>query len=140
VAGLLHFVDLPDHVDQALGDSITTAWTQVNPKVAITRSGPNSHSDILARARFRPQMVPLSAFSGQFPRNAAFYAECDDDPDRADMVSMLAARYKRGLPVPPVVVSCAGGRWRILDGQHRLTAAYVAKRPSVAVHRLVSFA
>ena len=140
MAGLLRFVDLPDHGDQALGDAVTTACVQVHPKVAITRSGPNSHSDILARARFRLEMVQLSAFSGQFPRNAAFYAECDDDPDRADMVSMLAARYKRGLPVPPVVASCEGGHWRILDGQHRLTAAYIAKRPSLLIHRLVGFA
>jgi hypothetical protein len=133
----LPFVGLADHDDQALADSVYAAWYEAADEAARRSRTP---AQVLARARFALEIVPLAAFAGQFPRDARFYLDADDDPERYELVKRLTSRYRRALPVPPVVATSAGGRWRILDGQHRLTAAYLAGLKAIPVHRLAGFA
>lgn len=135
---ILRFADLPDREDQALIDNVTGRWFDITPR-ADWHLDQQPYEAILAAARFRTEVVPLSAFAGQFPRNARFYREADDDPDRAALVTVLAARYRSGRFVPAPVVLCLDGRWSILDGQHRLTAAYLAGLKVITVARLIGF-
>jgi hypothetical protein len=133
----LRYRHLADHEDQALGDGVYGAWYE--SASGADRRG-RSHEQVLAAARFALEVVPIEAFAGQFARNARFYLEADDDPERYELVKRLTVRYRRTLPVPPVVAMRAGGRWQILDGVHRLTAAYLAGLTMIDVHHLVDFA
>jgi len=137
-APILRFADLPDREDQALIDNVTGRWFDITAR-ADWHLERQPYEAILAAARFRAEVVPLSAFAGQFPRNARFYRESDDDPERAALVAVLAARYRAGRFVPAPVVLCANGSWSILDGQHRLTAAYLAGLKVITVARLIGF-
>ena len=132
----LRFADLADRDDQALGDNVYGDWYET-ASASARRS--RTHAQVLARARFILEVVPIEAFADQFPRNARFYLNADDDPDRYELVKRLTTRYRRALPVPPVVAVCSGERWHILDGQHRLTAAFLAGLKVIAVHRLIGF-